>query len=239
MLLGAVWIFYPEFTACAIDSGWCSVAYWATLSAGKTGTLLIVFFASVVYAARQSSPKRKAKIFTQLFLVLGGLLAGFAFLNEHVVKPVVKLSRPSHSYMIKQTKSIMTLDSLYTLEESQRKAYLKGLITSDTLYLKQIDQRVLNHWVDEAGFSFPSGHSFNAYLLGTILAFGIYEEKQRKWRLLALMPLSWALLVALSRVALGAHTAADVSAGAGIGLLLAFTLLGITATRKLLVPKTI
>jgi phosphatidylglycerophosphatase B len=130
----------------------------------------------------------------------------------------------------------MTLDSLYTLRIA-RESLFEGLITSDTLYLKQIDQRVLDHWVEESGFSFPSGHSFNAYLLGTILAFGIYGEKERKWRFLALIPLSWAFLVALSRVALGAHTATDVSAGAGIGLLLAFALLGISATRSLLIPK--
>lgn len=237
LLLSVIWIFYPEFTACSKDSIWCSVAYWATVSAGRTGTLIIVIFTSILYALSQSSAKARVKIFLQSFLVLGGMLTAFALLNEHVLKPAVKLSRPSHSYIIRQTNSSVDLDSIYLLDESDREAYLKALITSDTSSFKQIDQRILDHWVDESGYSFPSGHSFNAFLLGSILAFSIYHEREKKLRWLSLIPLIWAFLVALSRVALGAHTAMDVTAGAGMGLLLAFIVLGITVTRRLLIPK--
>lgn len=237
LLLGAVWLFYPEFTATSKNSLWSSAAYWATVSAGKTGTLIIVVITSLLYAISQSTVKEKVKIFVQSFLVLGGLLTAFAFLNEHLLKPIAKFSRPSHSYMISQTNSSMNLDSLYALDEQERESYFQGLISGDTIGLKAIDQRILNHWVEESGYSFPSGHSFNAYLLGCILAFSIYYERHRKLWLLAILPLSWAFLVALSRVAVGAHTAVDVSVGAGMGLLIAFVLLGIKATRKLLIPE--
>jgi phosphatidylglycerophosphatase B len=167
------------------------------------------------------------------------LLTAFAFLNEHVVKPAVRLARPSHTFMIKQTHSTANLDSLYTLEEDKRKSFFQELVASDTLNFKSIDLRILNHWVDEAGYSFPSGHSFNAFLLGSILAFGIYDRAPKKLRRLYFIPLLWASLVALSRVAVGAHSAMDVSVGAGLGIILSHTLLGIKATRNLIIPKNV
>ncbi len=129
------------------------------------------------------------------------------------------------------------MDSLYRVDENIREKYFQELIISDTTSFKMVDQRILDHWVDESGYSFPSGHSFNAYLLATILAFSIYQDKRGNLRLLAFTPMLWAFLVALSRVAVGAHTALDVSVGAGMGLLFAFTLLRIKATRRLLIPK--
>jgi len=239
LLLCAVWIFYPEFTACSKESLWCSIAYWATVSAGTIGTFVIVTVTSIFYAVNQSTALEKAKTFFRSFFVLGGMLTAFAFLNEHVIKSVARLSRPSHSYIIRQTHSSVNIDSLYTVDEKERKAYFQELIVSDTTSFRLIDQRILDHWVDESGYSFPSGHSFNAYLLGSILAFSIYQGKKGNLKLLAFIPMLWAFLVAVSRVAVGAHTALDVSVGAGMGLLFAFTLLRITATRRLLIPKEI
>lgn len=216
---------------------WCSVAYFATQSAGKIGTLFIVIITSALYAISQPSTKEKAKTFLRSFLALSILLSTFAFLNEHLVKPAVKLARPSHTFIIKQSNSEANLDSLYALEEINRKTFFQDLIASDTLNFKRIDLRILNHWVEEAGYSFPSGHSFNAFLLASILAFGIYNIGQKKLRLLYFIPLAWASLVALSRVAVGAHSAMDVSVGAGLGLILSHSLLGIKVTRDLIIPK--
>ena len=237
LLLCAVWFFYPEFTACSKDSVWCSIAYWTTESAGKIGTLFIVTITSTLYAISLPSIKEKVKIFLKTFLVLSILLSAFAFLNEHLLKPAVKLARPSHIFMIKQTHSRANLDSLYTLEEVKRKTFFQELLASDTLNFKSIDVRILDHWVEEDGYSFPSGHSFNAFLLASILTFSIYQVEHKKIRLLCFLPLAWAFLVALSRVAVGAHSAMDVSVGAGVGLILSHALLGVTATRDLIVPK--
>lgn len=213
------------------------MAYWASVSAGKTGTFIIVVITTILYAINQPSSREKAKTFFQSFLVLGGMLTAFAFLNEHVIKSMAKLSRPSHSYIIKQTKSVVNMDSLYMVDANVREKYFQELIISDTTSFRLIDQRILDHWVDESGYSFPSGHSFNAYLLGTILAFSVYQGKTGSLKLFAFIPLLWAFLVAVSRVAVGAHTALDVSVGAAMGLLFAFTLLRISATKNLLIPK--
>ena len=237
LLLCAVWFFYPEFTACEKDSVWCSMAYWLTQSAGKIGTFLIVVITSTLYAVNEASTKEKAKIFLKSFLALAILLSTFASLNEHLVKPAIRLARPSHTFIINQTHSHASLDSLYGLEEGKRKAFFQELIASDTLNFKRIDLRILNHWVEEAGYSFPSGHSFNAFLLASILAFGIYRVGQGKVKYLYFLPLVWACLVALSRVAVGSHSAMDVTVGAGMGLLVSHVLLSIAVTRNLIIPK--
>lgn len=237
LLLGAVWVFYPEFTAVAKDSIWSSIAYWSTMSAGKTGTLIIVATTSILYAIKGSSAKERIRIAIQSFLVIGGLLTGFALLNEHVIKTAVKRSRPSHTFIIRQTGSTASLDSLYSLAEARRKVFFHDLIASDTVHFKAIDQRILDHWVDESGYSFPSGHSFNAFLLAGILASGIYQAGKKSSYAFCTILLLWAGLVAVSRVAVGAHSALDVTVGAGMGLLFSQVLLRLPITRKILSPK--
>lgn len=214
-------------------------AYWATQSAGKYGTLCIIIVTATFYAARFRGSRKKTLIFLRSFLVLSGLLATFAFLNEHVLKPAVGFARPSHTYIIKQTRSRVNLDSLYSLTENNRRAYFKNVLESDTITFKAIDQRILDHWVEEAGYSFPSGHSFNAFLLASILAFSMFQSEHRKMKHLYFLPLLWALLVALSRVAVGAHSPLDVSFGAAIGLIISHLLLSNRMTRELIIPKSI
>jgi phosphatidylglycerophosphatase B len=157
-------------------------AYWATQSAGKYGTLCIVVVTSTFYAATFRGNRKKTMIFLRSFLVLSGLLATFAFLNEYVVKPAAGFARPSHTYIIKKTRSKANLDSLYNLTENNRKAFFKNALESDTVHFKAIDQRILDHWVEEAGYSFPSGHSFNAFLLASILAFSMFQSEHRKMK---------------------------------------------------------
>lgn len=211
--------------------------YWATQSAGKYGTVAIVLVTSNFFAARFQSKRMKVLTFLRSLLVLCGLLATFAFLNEHVVKPAAGFGRPSHTYIINQTNSNVSLDSLYLLTDHDRKAYFRNILDSDTVHFREIDRRILDHWVDEAGYSFPSGHSFNAFLLASILAFSMYHSNHRKLKYLYFLPLVWAALVALSRVAVGAHSPLDVSVGAAVGLIISHLMLSISLTRDLIIPK--
>jgi membrane-associated phospholipid phosphatase len=64
--------------------------------------------------------------------------------------------------------------------------------------------------------SFPSGHSADAFVSGVFLFYLLKNSKYAKYRLL---PLMYALLMALFRVMLGAHYPSDVVAGTAIGIL--------------------
>lgn len=197
----------------------------------------MVVAACVYFASGQPTARGKALVFIRSLLALVVLLSSFAYLNEHLIKTTTRVVRPSHTFMVQNTKFNSKLDSIYNLTNDNKRAFFKSVITSDTTTFKAIDERILNHWVEEMGYSFPSGHSFNAFLLAGIIAFGIYQNAptRRKW--LCTIPLIWASLVALSRVALGAHSALDVSVGSAMGLILSYSLMSFRFTRELIIPK--
>ena len=235
-LLAIVWFLSPEFTACSRDSVWCTLSYWTTESAGRFGTVIIIVISSIVFALRASTVKEGVVGIVRIFVTLSVILSVFALINEHVVKPILQVPRPSHQYIITQSKSEAKLDSLYTLSATDRRAFFKQLMDADTVSYKNWDARVLAHWLEEAGYSFPSGHSFNAFLLAGLLAFCIYYLANKKVRWLYVVPFAWAVMVAVSRVAIGAHTALDVSIGSAIGLSISQALLSIPVIRRLLIP---
>ena len=90
--------------------------------------------------------------------------------------------------------------------------------------LSVLHPRVRQHWLSHTGFSFPSGHSLNAFLFAVLLA-SLLAHHPRLSRGWIYVPFMWAAGVCLSRVALGAHTLLDVAVGAlaggaiGLGLM--------------------
>jgi phosphatidylglycerophosphatase B len=234
VLLIAVWAFPLAFTACSKDSFWCSTAYWLTESAGKYGTLLIVTASAFLYTVRLRSKKERLVTFSRSFIVLLAVLSVFAYINEHATKKILKYPRPSHTYVIHEAGKTVNLDSMYELEKEQRQKFLTELINSAPVLTENVDKKVLDHWVEEAGYSFPSGHSFNAFLLGTILAFSLYHTRFKRF---FFVPFIWSVFIGVARVAIGAHSALDVSVGAALGVLIAMLFLYFDATRKLVIRK--
>jgi phosphatidylglycerophosphatase B len=236
LLVCAVWLFYPEFTACSRDSLWCTFCFWTTQSAGRIGTIYVVIAACIFFAVGQRTARGKALVFIRSLLALIVVLSSFAYLNEHLIKTSVRIARPSHTFMVRNTKFNSKLDSIYGLADNNKKVFFRNLVSSDPVTFGAIDERILDHWVEEMGYSFPSGHSFNAFLLAGIIAFGIYQNTSKRRRWLCVIPLLWASLVALSRVAVGAHSALDVSVGSAMGLILSNTLMSFRFTRELIIP---
>jgi phosphatidylglycerophosphatase B len=234
-LLCLVWLLPSAFSACRIDSSWCTIAYWATESAGKIGTVIILALSCFFYTVRIESKRQKLKVFLKSFIVLGILLSGIAYINEHLTKEIIGIPRPSHLLIVKN--SSIKIDSIYKVNEEKRKILLKSLILADTTTFKAMDVKVLDHWVEEAGYSFPSGHSFNAFLLAVILTYSLYHSRKAPIRKLYLLPFAWAVLVAVSRVAIGAHSALDVSFGASLGLIVGHLFLYIDHTRALITER--
>ncbi|HXB42052.1 MAG TPA: phosphatase PAP2 family protein [Bacteroidia bacterium] len=223
-----------EFTACKKDSLWCSTAYWLTESAGKYGTLVIIVIAGFLYTLRIGSKREKIKTFFRPVIALLIILSVFAFVNEHATKKILKYARPSHLYVISQSGQQVDLVAMYKLETEQRQKFLQGLINNSPALTNSIDKKVLDHWVEEAGYSFPSGHSFNAFLLACILSFSIYHSRYKK---IFFVPFVWALFIAVSRVAIGAHSALDVSVGAALGILIAILFLYFDTTKNIFIRK--
>ncbi len=64
--------------------------------------------------------------------------------------------------------------------------------------------------------SFPSGHAADAWVSGMFLYYLLRQSKYTHYRFL---PITYAFLIAVSRVFVNAHYPSDVAAGMGIGIL--------------------
>jgi len=226
------------FTACSPDSYWCEIAYALTSSGGPTGFFVLLIITAFCYASSAKTNREKLLVFFKSILTLMIFFGVLAFINERYTKPILKSQRPSHVYMLNQTGLSNVIDSLYQLDKQARKDFFDVLIKTHPAQFSQIAPEIQRHWINEAGFSFPSGHSFNAFLFTMILSYAIYFNRSYpKLRNLFFIPFAWALMVAVSRVAIGAHSAFDVCAGSLLGIGLGFLFLCIDKTRHWLTRK--
>jgi phosphatidylglycerophosphatase B len=238
LLLAAVVLWFPVAVIFSGNYGWLtSPAYWLTQSAGKYGTLVLIVGAGYCYATRYPFFGEKVFSFFRSVCSLLLFLALFAFLNEHFTKPIAKAVRPSHRYMLTETNHLNLLDSVYLLSKDDRGLFFAALVKDNHERLSTIDAGVLQHWIEEAGYSFPSGHSFNAFLLATVFAFSLYTAGRKQFRPYYALPFVWAFMVALSRVMIGAHTPLDVSVGAALGFVISAAFLYFDTTRKWIIHR--
>ncbi len=238
-LMCLVWLIAPSFNGCPPGGIWCTVMYVFTLSAGTEGTTVILLLISIALAFLQDSPRGRVLSFIKLFVLVGVVLAGFARMNEYLIKPVFAVWRPSHQYIIEHTREQAELDSVYKLPLSVRQAYFTRLVREDPSQFREMSPLILSHWLDEAGYSLPSGHSFNAFLLAGFLTFLIVDLNGQRRSVWSVLPMSWAVIVGLSRVELGVHTPLDVTVGSGLGLLVSYGLLSIPWFNRLVVPRKV
>jgi phosphatidylglycerophosphatase B len=237
LMLILVWLIVPGFNGCSPGSLWCLTMYGITQSGGWAGSLIIVLVISAAFASIPLHPRGRIVMFVRTLLSLTIVLGSFAKLNEALLKSTFAISRPSHQFILRESQSRANLDSIYLLVVPERRLFFKKVVDSDTLHFKSIDQRIIAHWIDEAGYSMPSGHTFNAFLLASMLTFSLFELSQRRITVWLFLPMIWAALVGLSRVTLGVHTPLDVTIGGALGLIVSHGLLAVPSLNHLLVPR--
>lgn len=238
ILMLVVWALPIAFTAIHPHSKWSHIAFFFTSTGGPIGFFILLLTTGFFYTLSEQAWTKKLIIFTKSVLSLVLIFGVLAWINEHVTKPILKLQRPSHVYVLQQTNKLNEIDNLYQLSKEERGKYFATLIHNNIQKFADIDKAVQEHWIEEAGFSFPSGHTFNAFLFAMVISYAIYFNRNRphlkKW---FFVPFIWACSVGISRVALGAHSALDVSAGACMGVLLGLLFLYIDFTRHWLTNK--
>jgi len=218
---GVMWLgsFFPDVRLDTTFSLWL---HGLTRTAGVTGATLIGLGLASLLVPR--APRVQRRILREAIvhvIVLGVLLGGGAWVNEHLLKPAVAALRPNIVSLADQGALGITAEQFYSsMDKKERRAHLRMIMSEPGFDAISLAPAVGDHWTHEAGYSFPSGHAFSAALLATyFLAMGaLFPGKQRRW-IFHLLPW-WAVLVAWSRVLLRVHRPEDVVWGGLLGILL-------------------
>jgi phosphatidylglycerophosphatase B len=227
MLLSLLPLFYfPVFDGSAapffdLDGPLAAVAWWLSLSGSKYGLPVVITALLVLFATRPGGLlMARLRETLVLALGLGVLVGGSAWLNEHVVKPAVAAPRPDILLLAADGRLGMSPMAFYALgDKAARSRYLEQVLV-DVPVVQGLSPAVLDHWIKETGYSFPSGHSLSSMLVATAflaLALLMLPGSRRRWvYLLAL----WAPAVCYSRAILRVHAPLDIVSGAVVGMLL-------------------
>jgi phosphatidylglycerophosphatase B len=171
--------------------------------------------------------------------VLFVVLATLALINEFVTKPLIAAHRP---FVLKLDEAgLLSADELYALTgKPDRTDFLRKILDEnpDHPLVRFLDPHIKEHWALHTGFSFPSGHSQNAFLFAVILGF-LIQHLVPSGRRFVWIPFLWASGICLSRVALGVHSPLDITVGALTGGILGSLILMSGLLNKILPTKTL
>jgi phosphatidylglycerophosphatase B len=237
ILISIIWFTPISFAAIEINSFKSDLAWAVTNSGGKYYVIAITLITALVFALRNKINLHITIKFLKQFSILFVMLAFFALLNEFIIKDIAKYTRPSHAFVFEHATHSISIDNFYKLSISDRQKNLKQLIDSSSYLKESIDPKVLSHWVEEAGYSFPSGHTFNAFLLATVLAFSIKRSRKINLNKYYFVPFIWAVAIGVSRVALGAHAPIDVTFGGAMGIFFGALLLYFETSRNIILHR--
>ncbi len=154
-----------------------------------------------------------------MVLIIAICAGGGALLNEHFIKAELKVPRPYIVWLAGENGSGplgMTAEEFYENGNKEaRRQPLAEVLSDDPVALSD---SIEDHWVEETGYSFPSGHSFSAMCFATffLMIAVTYLTTKRLWVFYALLP--WALAVCYSRTILRLHTPTDITVGGLQGL---------------------
>jgi phosphatidylglycerophosphatase B len=207
-------------------------------SAQRFGMPFVVLAYLALIVTRSGLDRRsRAREAGAMVVALGVFLVVGAELNEHVVKPAFASPRPDIVELAERGVLPIAPTRFYELGgKRERREYLATVLSESRSAELRLSPAVRQHWLEETGYSFPSGHSTAAMLVATFfLCVGL--ATLRGQRTLALVPLlPWALSVCVSRPVLRVHRPLDITLGAMQGTLLgvgAFLLVWFLARPKL------
>lgn len=188
---------------------WSKSLFWLT----ETGSTPWAIFTCVFFAgifAICMKPKSKMQLIKLVAVLVIAMLAGQIIKSG--IKTYTAESRPFVLW-IEDTYQVED-DYFYSLPRSERRDLVKEHVAGST----QIPKWLYQHWRNETGYSFPSGHTMFA-TTWAFLALVLFNFK-RKQMVVGLI-IGWAVLMEISRVALGMHHASDLIVGSIIAWLVA------------------
>lgn len=173
-----------------------------TLAAGMPIAVIMCVFFTLVFARCLKIQTKKQ--FIKLLIILA-----IAILSGQVFKSVIKnLTADSRPFVLWIEKTYNVDDEyFYSLPRSERREIIKQYIHNSP----EIPKWLYHHWCSETGYTFPSGHT----LFATTWAFlALVLLNFRRYPVVISIIVAWAILIEISRLALGMHHPIDVICGA-------------------------
>ena len=230
-----IWAFIPlSFLLPYVDSTqepyfdlthtFSQLSYWITQSGGKYGAPLIavaVLLGLITHC--DGTYQHKVRLSVVVVLIAAIFAGGGAALNEHIVKTGLKVPRPNIVQLAGYDGSGplgMSAEQFYASGDKKTRSQLLSKVLNTPPRPVLLSPSIEAHWVEETGFSLPSGHAFAAIFVATffLMLAATYLSLRRLWLFYALLP--WALAVCYSRSILRVHTPMDISIGGLQGLVL-------------------
>ena len=212
-----------------LDIGFSLLALRLSDSGHFPWVALVGFTFLLLLVSRKDYTGRDSVLVAAYVVLISTVFAGGgAWLNENVIKELLKHPRPNIEYLAGENAKGplgMTAAAFYedqyghTRSRAQRSDILQQVLAKKPVEVK-LSKAVEKHWIKETGYSFPSGHSFAAMFFASFyLALGLSSLSGWKRNVFYLL-LPWALAVCCSRLVLRVHTPLDITIGGLEGLVL-------------------
>lgn len=203
------------------------VAYLLSQSAGKYGALGIILIMLTLMVTRQGlTNSERFREITIILIIVAFFAGGGAAINEHIIKAHLKIPRPNILWLAGENGTGplgRTAKDFYEVgNKSTRSVVLTNVLKLQNTKPLPMSSSIEAHWIEETGYSFPSGHSFSAMFFATFfLAMASTFLNTRRLDLFYLL-LPWAVAVCYSRLVLRVHTPLDVTVGSLQGIVIGF-----------------
>ncbi len=230
-IVGIALSFLISFNGLAIYSNpGASISLFLSATGGKIGGAVItLLFCIVFFVKKKERGESWGKNVAILIAFFAVLFVGVAQLNEHVVKEQLRVVRPNILQLAKEYQ--FKPSEIYQAESKKERAALLAQKvnannnTSPVIHHKVINTKVWKHWLNETGYSFPSGHSVNAFLMAIVFSYLLLLRFHNITSVHIALIYLWAFLIAYSRILLGVHSSLDITLGAIWGSVIGFLLI--------------
>ncbi len=193
--------------------------YMITLTGGVYGASLIIVLLSVYLFhnnRKKPSARKNTLIFISIVVIFQTLISASTLF---IFKDYFREPRPSQLYFIEKGVIENGGREFFAMPLEEKNNYLRKRIDENKNNFQDIYPPILDSWIYETGFSFPSGHAQTGFFLGIIMAYALYRTYPKKY--FFIIPLIWAILLSLSRVMIGVHYPLDVTTGAFMSMVIA------------------
>ncbi|MGL4712408.1 MAG: phosphatase PAP2 family protein [Shewanella sp.] len=210
--------------------------YWITMTGtAPYGVATVLFVLAIAY---RHMPK---PLFISLFFAIG-LSQVISFGLNHTLKSYFKEPRPNLVFLAKHTSLTaepLLIEAFYSQDKPARSHAIANAL--DNLAIAEpaitLAPRIHQHWQNEVGYSFPSGHTIFA---ATLVLTASYYLLLAGLPMFSMLLLGWGLLMGLSRMLLGMHWPQDVLFSTFLaGIISGLSVLIVSKIQALILKKTI